>query len=277
MQTVTVTGLTIYPVKSLKGISLQQAELTAQGLAMDRRWMLINAQQQFITQRQQPRMALISTALTEEGLVLSMPGMGECLVDGSQRQSHRLASKVWQDDCQVISEGEDVSAWLSEALQSTGAIQLVTMADGFRRQHEKADLMAQHYSYFADAAPFLVANQQSLDALNQQLQAAGEGPVGMDRFRPNIVIKGLPAFSEHQTKQLKHPNYTITHCYPCERCIITTIDQKSAIKNPRLEPFNSLKGINSLEGAGKKPVFGENAVLAEGGGLIRLGDELFCE
>ena len=277
---VVVTALTIYPVKSLKGIALGEWPLTPQGLAYDRFWMVVDENNRFVTQRKIPKMALIATALSTDGLILSSGQMPDLFIPLSRHHladdKQPLITQVWNDSCEVIDEGADASKWLTEALQSQKVLRLVRMAPDYKRPHAQAELLgAQTYSFFADAAPYLVTNESSLHALNDKLKHNGEACVSMDRFRPNIVVSGLEAFDEHEVKSLSNQGYHLSFCYSCERCIVTTVDQRTAVKHPSLEPFNTLKTLNSINGAGRKPVFGENVALSYGQGqIIKLGDVL---
>jgi uncharacterized protein YcbX len=128
---------------------------------------------------------------------------------------------------------------------------------------------------FADATPFLVANEASLEALNTVLESNSLESVPMDRFRPNIVVRGLAPFAEHQLADLSSKSYQLRLCYPCQRCIITTINQDTAEKDPHNQPFRTLQTINPMPGGKKAPAFAENAVLTRGDRqMISVGDHL---
>ena len=128
---------------------------------------------------------------------------------------------------------------------------------------------------FADAAPFLVANDASLAAVNDALAPTGKPRLLMNRFRPNITVSGLTAFAEHDVERLDGDGYALDMRYPCERCIVTTIDQETAERDADVEPYRTLSRINPMPGGNDKPAFGENATLAKGdGAMIRVGDVL---
>ena len=274
--TIEITGLTIYPVKSMKGISLERSTLTAQGLLHDRRWMVVTAGGRFITQRNLARMALVHTELAGEGVTLSLRGHGSITIPANGPGGEEIRTKVWGDVCETIDEGQEVSRWLTAALESNTELRLVHMAPGFVRPQGKPEHLGEEtHTYFADAAPFLIANESSLDALNDELTSRREGPVPMDRFRPNIVLRGLEAFAEHSMPAVRSDNYGFRFCHPCERCVITTIDQETAEKNPDWQPFNTLKEINPVPGKKPAPAFGQNATLLSGEqATVAVGDRL---
>jgi uncharacterized protein YcbX len=277
MQTAEISGLTIYPVKSMKGIALDSAELTPHGLGNDRRFMVVRANGRFVTQRDLSRLALVHTSLDDVGVVLSMEGHGSVTVPFVAVDGEHIHTKVWGDKCETVDQGEDISRWLTSALESSVTLRLVRMAPGFIRPQSRAeDLGEMTTTHFADAAPFLVANESSLEVLNQALDKRGHSPVPMNRFRPNITVTGMAPFAEHETSQLRTENYRLKFCHPCERCVVTTINQTTAEKDPGWQPFNTLREINPVPGKKPAPAFGQNATLASGKGLtIALGDQLF--
>ena len=276
--TVKITQLTIYPVKSLKGISVDQSVLHEHGLAWDRRWMLVDAQQRFVTQRQLPALATIEVALTDEHLVLSHPNVAPLKISLTEPEGNLRLVSVWSDHCKALPEGEDVSLWLVAALgEQAQGLSMVRFATEFTRAVEDdfLDGGAAH-TYFSDGYPFLIATTGSLDALNQALLAKGEAPVPMNRFRPNIVIKSDDAWAEDRWAALAEQSDAFQFALrkPCKRCKITTIDQLTAAVPAPAEPLKTLIELNTqptLKGAH----FGQNATLLNGaGGIIRVGDRL---
>ena len=276
MHTAEISGLTIYPVKSMQGIELERAELTLHGLQNDRRFMVVRANGRFVTQRDLSRLALVQTSLDEDGIVLSMDGHGSVTVPFLADDGERIQTKVWGDECETVDQGESISRWLTSALESSGTLKLVRMAPGFvRPQSQPENLGTKTATHFADAAPFLVANESSLDVLNRELKTRGHSSVPMNRFRPNIVVRGLAPFAEHEIAELSSENYRLGLCHPCERCVVTTIDQATGIKNPGRQPFTTLGDINPMPGTKRAPAFAQNAILKEGEGqAIALGDRL---
>lgn len=276
MTIVTVTGIHVYPVKSMRGISLEEAVLTPKGLAGDRQWMVAEPDGRFVTQRDKPELALVATNVDDSGVTLSMPGHGSITVPYQMHDGERVSSRVWKDACETVDQGREVSAWLTRALASATPLRLLAMSPGFKRPLHKAPLLGEGTTTgFADAAPFLVANEASLAELNSRLEAAAIPAVPMNRFRPNIVISGVEAFAEHRLQSLEAPDYQLDMRFPCERCMVTTIDQDTAEKHPQAQPFKTLALINPMPGSKRAPAFAENAVLAHGNlQKIAVGDQL---
>lgn len=276
MSSIEVTGLYIYPVKSMRGIGLKQATLTPLGLDLDRRWMVVRENGRFVTQRNLPRLALIQTMLDSDGVVLSLDGHGSIRLATENTNGDPVKTKVWGDKCDTVDQGIEISRWLTSALNSEDKLRLVRMAPGFIRPQGQAENLGKSTAtVFADAAPFLVANDSSLQALNQELLARGHETVPMNRFRPNIVLQGLEAFAEHRVGEITACNYRLKFRHPCQRCVITTIDQETAVKSPDWQPFKTLRDINPMPGNERAPAFAQNATLAQGDGeKIAIGDRL---
>lgn len=273
-----VARLTVYPVKSLKGIELAKSEICNHGLAWDRRWMLVDTQQRFITQRQLPSLATISVTLTDQALVLSHPNVDPLSIPLEDPKGNLRLVKVWNDHCKALPESEDVSQWLEAALgEQAKGISLVRFATEFTRPVED-DFLAggEAHTYFSDGYPFLVTTTGSLEALNQALIAAGSAPVPMNRFRPNIVVECDDAWSEDQWATLSHSRniFQLTLRKSCQRCKVTTVDQLTGTIPEQTEPLKTLLALNTqphLKGAH----FGQNATLTAGqGSTIRVGDEV---
>lgn len=273
-----ITQLNIYPVKSLKGISVTQSELQEHGLAWDRRWMLVDAQQRFVTQRQLPALATVEVALTDEHLVLSHPNVEPLSVPLAEPEGNLRLVSVWNDHCKALPESYEVSHWLVAALgEQVQGLSMVRFATEFTRAVEEdfLDGGAAH-TYFSDGYPFLIATTGSLDALNQALVAGGHAPVPMNRFRPNIVVESDEAWAEDHWATLTEQDgaFQLALRKPCKRCKITTIDQHTAAVPAPAEPLKTLIELNTqptLKGAH----FGQNATLVAGdGSVIRVGDRL---
>jgi len=295
-----ISALTIYPVKSLAGIDVDEAILTRKGLALnclpkglpedslvgdrlvgdkligDRLWMVVLPNGRFVTQRQIPKMALIRTALDQNKLSLSTKGYESISIPFNHPLSVSRTVTVWKDPCEALDEGDEVSQWLTTVLDSQYPLHLVRMKPQFQRPQSKPDLLGKQTStYFADAAPYLIANPASVDTLNQHLHVRKYPAVDMRRFRPNIVVNGLAAFDEHKVKRYDQPDgvFAFESCYPSERCVMITIDQDTGTKNPDMEPFKTLKILNPMPTNPSAPAFADNTVLAKGEGqIIRVGD-----
>ncbi|NVJ61149.1 MAG: MOSC N-terminal beta barrel domain-containing protein [Gammaproteobacteria bacterium] len=265
----TVKSLHIYPVKGFKGIELESATLTDKGFAYDRHWMLINPKNQFVTQRQLPRFALVKVELSEHDLIMSMDGE-QCVVALNTDVDHDKTKEIfnaiiWNDTCEVIAESEEVSEWLTKKLQAPWPLRLVRMRDGFNREVDQSNKLGEGASVttvFADGFPFLIANQASLNALNEFTNRQFR----MDRFRPNIVIETSQPFIEHRAKKLIIGDTEFSLDFPCERCVVTTIDQDTAEKDTQQEPLKSLIKLNPMPNKTNAAAFGQNASLLKGKG-----------
>ncbi|MDQ7727062.1 MOSC N-terminal beta barrel domain-containing protein [Halomonas sp. SpR8] len=273
-----ITQLNIYPVKSLKGISIDHSELQGHGLAWDRRWMLVDAQQRFVTQRQLPALATVEVALADTHLVLSHPNVEPLNVPLAEPEGNLRLVNVWNDHCKAWPESDEVSRWLVAALgEQAQGLSMVRFATEFTRAVEEdfLDGGAAH-TYFSDGYPFLIATTGSLDALNQALVAKGQAPVPMNRFRPNIVVKSDEPWAEDRWATLAEQNDTFQLALrkPCKRCKVTTIDQHTAAVPAPAEPLKTLIELNT-QPTKKGAHFGQNATLLNGeGSVIRVGDRL---
>ena len=276
MSTIRISGISCYPVKAMRGIPLSSAILGPQGLEHDRKWLIVDHENRFMTQRQIAGLALIVPTLEQDGLVLCNPQGQTISVPYEVQAGEQLRTNVWGDECQVIDQGEEISVWLSKSLETEQPLRLVRMQANTERAQSKPDLLgADTRVLFADAAPLLVANEASLLQINNALEAKGESPVPMNRFRPNIVLAGLAAFAEHTVAGLVGHNFRLEFSMPCERCVVTTIDQETAQRHPAGEPFKTVREINSSPSEVKKPVFGHYANLSDGTNpRIALGDEV---
>jgi uncharacterized protein YcbX len=276
MITVEITSINVYPVKSMRGVSMDSALLTRKGLACDRAWMVVRSNGRFVTQRDLPLMALLDTALDNEGLTLGREGYGSIRIPFNAPTGAAVHTRVWKDECETLDLGREISRWLTAALESPEHLRLVRMAPGFLRpQGQPENLGAATTTRFADAAPFLVASESSLQRLNRELESSGHNPVPMNRFRPNIVIRGLAAFDEHRVKSLDAPGYRLDFCHPCQRCVVTTIDQSTAERDSGGQPFKTLCALNPMPGKKRAPAFAHNAILGRAGSddqRIRCGD-----
>lgn len=273
MGTALLTALYVYPVKSMRGISCDEAVLTGTGLHRDRRWMVVGTDGRFVTQRNEPRLALVVTRLEPDAVVLSRDGHGSIALPFSPDGGTAVATQVWKDPIEAVDEGDAAANWLTTALGSRQPVRIVRMAPGFRRQLKDPDRFGPDTTTgFADAAPYLVANEGSLDALNRELHSRGHAPVPMDRFRPNIVVRGLGPFAEHRMAALEGDGWRLKLVDPCERCVVTTIDQTTAERDPAREPYLTLRRANRAPGSDPAPAFGQNAILTAGeGAAVRVG------
>ena len=261
----TITGLHVYPVKSCRGISPAAAELTGRGLAHDREWMAVDAEGYFLTQRTLPRMALIETTLTSDTLRLSAPGQSRSLeLSLAARDLPYCRVRVWRDDCAAFDEGPSAASWLSAFLGQ--AVRLVRFDPTYRRlsSHQWTQGVDAE-NHFSDGYPLLLISEESLEDLNSRLNA----PLPMDRFRTNIVIRGLGPHGEGDANVLRGDGFEIRLVKPCERCSITTTDQTTAAVGK--EPLRTLATYRR-DAALNGVTFGMNGIVtAQAGTLLNVG------
>ncbi|HMN43385.1 MAG TPA: MOSC N-terminal beta barrel domain-containing protein [Povalibacter sp.] len=264
----TITALNIYPVKSCKGIPLQRSRVALTGLEYDRQWLIVRPNGRFVTQREEPRLALIETALADGALTLTSAQAGTLRipVDASGAS---VDVTCWQDRCAAFDMGEDASQWLATHL---GAPHRLVRFDPAHKRPASAEWTngVEALAQFSDAFPFLVISQASLDDLNARLTA----PLPMNRFRPNIVIDGVDAYAEDRADELRvEGGITLRRVKPCTRCIITTTNQATAEREGD-EPLRTLRTYRmskELRGV----LFGQNAILLAGAGReLRVGQSL---
>ena len=228
-----VESLHIYPIKSCRGLTLERFDVTEGPLADDRRFMLINPKGHLVSQREQPRMALIEVSITGDTLELSARGAKQARFD-TRTDGEARDVELWQTPCKVVDQGQDVADWLTAYLGSP--VRLVAQHRDYARPlHPALPRQFDGRTTFADAAPFLVVTQASLDDLNRRL----ETPVPMNRFRPNVVISGASsAYAEDDWKRIRIGDVELVRLIQCGRCVMTTTDQETAERGK--EPLRTL-------------------------------------
>lgn len=258
-----LTGLNIYPIKSLKGISLDEAKIERRGLRYDRRWMLVDMNNKFFTQREFPKMATVSVGIEPKGLRVTSDGK-ELLVPFDATPTGIAEVEVWADRCRGEFVSHEADLWFSETLETE--CRLVYMSDESLRPVNPTFAIANDVVSFADGYPFLIANEASLGELNSRLAE----PVNMNRFRPNFVVNSSEPFAEDNWRSVTIGSESFHVAKPCGRCVMTTVDQQTGIKNG-VEP---LKTLASFRTQNNSVLFGQNLIAIAEGGTIRVGDEV---
>lgn len=258
MSKLVVSGLTIYPIKSCRGIELNTSQVELFGLKNDRRWMVVDAHGVMLTQRKISKMCLIQPVLSSTGLLLKYPNVNSIDVD-TPTQNEKITVKVWEDECLAFDAGDKASKWLSNILSVQ--CRLVYFPDDEFRQVDLNYAKAGDKTAFSDGFPLLLISQTSLDDLNSRI----EQPVSMERFRPNIVVEGCEAFEEDMWKEIQIGEITFRIVKPCSRCVIPSINIETGEKE--VEPLKTLVAYRKKKG---KVFFGQN-VIADGIGKIEVG------
>ena len=248
-----VSGLYVYPIKSCKGIELKEASFDKRGIVHDRAWGIVNKEGNVLTQRDLPAMALLEPTPEEngQGLGLIAPGMTPISIPApDQEEKTGTSATVWSDLCQALDYGDMAAAWLSEYLKLP--VRLVRISESEKRPVGKKGASYKESTVnFQDVYPLLIISEESLNQLNSEL----ETPVRMNRFRPNIVVKGTETYGEDSWRQIKIGNLKVDVVEPCARCVVTTIEQETGDKGS--EP---LKTLAKTRLSGNKALFGQNAI-----------------
>ncbi|KRT53951.1 MOSC domain-containing protein [endosymbiont of Ridgeia piscesae] len=254
-----LSGLSIYPVKSLGGIDLQRSELDSFGLHYDRRWMLVDQAGHFLSQRRLPRMTLIQPAIESDRLLLRADGQQPLSLPLHPQGDEWIEVQVWEDRCRGLVCSAEADRWLSEFLETP--CRLVYMPDSTRRQVDPDYALSSDHTAFSDGFPLLLISQASLDDLNRRLPVA----LPMRRFRPNLVVDGCTPYAEDRWRRIQIGGVDFRVVKPCSRCVITTIDPQSAQRGE--EPLKTLSGYRRQ---GNKVLFGQN-LLHNAEGELALG------
>jgi MOSC domain-containing protein len=249
-----ISSLIYYPIKACRGFEIESATIERMGLEHDRRMMVVTSEGEFLTQREFPRLALVNPKLRDGTLELSAPNY-EAIQVGIQTSGTPWPVDIWKSKgVQAIDQGEEAATWFSDWL--------VHIADGYKRLvNESYAVHDDDHTGFADGYPILLTSEEGLQDLNTHL----ESPVPMNRFRPNIVVKGCEAFEEDLWNRIRIGNVELAVVKPCARCEVTTIDKETLER--KKEPLKTLGKYRKHKlGA----IFGQN-VIPLNGGSIRLG------
>jgi uncharacterized protein len=250
----------VYPLKGARGIALDRADVLAGGLRHDRRFMLLGKSGTFLTQREHPRLALVTTALRTSSLVIGVPGAEVEVAlqhDGPRRTVH-----VFKDETRAVEVAGEAAALLSSHLGEPCT--LVFMPDDVVRPVDARYGAPGDRVGFADGYPLLLATRASLDDLNARLEV----PVPMNRFRPNLVVDGGIAFDEDRHREVRVGTQVFRMPKGCGRCQVTTVDQ--ATGSVGTEPLRTLAGYRTRS---NKVYFAQN-LIPNADGTIAVGDEV---
>jgi uncharacterized protein YcbX len=245
-----------YPVKSCKGISLPKALIEMRGIALDRRWMLIDIQNRFISQRENPLLALIEVKIQDGFLQFDAPEMPALRIRQDEYSVLGTAVTIWGDICEAFQVSAEADSWFSSFLASP--CRLVYMPESTERQVDTDYAPRGIFTGFSDAFPFLLITEGTLAELNSRLGV----PVPMSRFRPNLVISGAEPFAEDTWRTIRIGEIIFEVAKPCARCVLTTIDQDTAEKGK--EPLATLTAYRKQN---NRVLFGQNLYTLQVGEL----------
>lgn len=265
----TIARLFVYPIKSCAGVELPEVLLTETGLEFDRAWMVVGADGVFVSQRELPRMALIQPQMKQMEMVLRAPGM-LALHIAFDRVEKPVRVKVWRDEVAAYDMGDIAAQWFSDFLSEPGKPQSLRLVR-FDPEHKRLSNMTwtkgvEAPNQFSDGFPLLVTSEKSLDELNEKLVAAGHAAVGIERFRPNIVLAGIEAQDEDRVETMHiataEGGAQIEPAKPCPRCPIPDIDPATAISTPEVgDALRSYRANARVDGA---ITFGMNCIVVDG-------------
>ena len=259
-----LSEINIYPIKSLGGISLKESKIEEKGLQYDRRWMLIDEEGTFISQRKHFELALLQVSINDNKITVSHKKDSTQNISFSldEEIGDRISVTVWDDSSTGFEVSTKVSDWFSDFLKMK--VKLVKMPSADKRLVDERYASNNETVSFADGYPCLLIGQSSLDGLNEKLTEA----IQMDRFRPNFVFTGGTPHIEDTFSKFNLGDTLFSAVKPCARCVLITIDQQTGAKGQ--EPLRTLAGYRTV---GKKILFGQN-LIHNGSGIIRIGDEL---
>ncbi|XP_063128699.1 mitochondrial amidoxime-reducing component 1 isoform X1 [Rattus norvegicus] len=245
----TVAQLWIYPIKSCKGVSVTEAECTAMGLRCghlrDRFWLVVNEEGNMVTARQEPRLVQISLTCEDDNLTLSAAYTKDLLLPITPPATNPLLQcRVHGLEVQGRDCGEDAAQWISGFLK-TQRCRLVHFEPHMHprsSQKMRASFRPTDQVAYADASPFLVLSEASLEDLNSRL----ERRVKAANFRPNIVISGCGIYAEDSWNEVLIGDVELKRVMPCTRCLLTTVDPDTGIMDKK-EPLETLKSYCGSE------------------------------
>lgn len=261
-----ISQLFVYPVKSLGGVSVTTSEITNKGLKYDRRWMLVDGNLSFITQREFPEMSLLKVEIGNSFLTISDKffNKSDLIIPFDQFDNGEYNVTIWNAVCRAIGISKYIDQWFSDILKIN--CRLVYMPDETMRPVDTTSGYAPKgkFTSFADAYPFLMLSEESLNDLNTRLQT----PVAINRFRPNIVFTGATPYFEDELEGFEINEVKFTGLENCARCSIISINQENGAISK--EP---LKTLSAYRRNGNSVCFGRN-VVHSGVGKISVGDEI---
>ena len=253
-----ISQLAVYPLKSAAAIAIEQVALSPFGLQWDRRWLLIDEEGKFVTQRQYPSMALIQVQVIDDVLQVNAPNMPKLIA--VPHQPYQVTASVWQDTVLALTVSEDADAWFSQFLGF--AVRLVFFPDTSQRTVDQTWAGEGHQTAFSDGFPLLVISQATLDDISQRW---GKG-LDWRRFRPNMIVSGdFAPYSEDTWQTLTIGDTKLALVKPCSRCIIPSINPQTAAKD---SGFNRMLNYRRQEDG--KIYVGQNAIISHSTADARL-------
>ncbi len=255
-----LSRIRLYPIKGCAGTDVQEAHMDERGLRYDRRWLLVNELGLGLQQFDFPRLACITVSLDDDGLCIQAPGMSVLRIPVSPQHAQSCVVRWYQGNCEALPASDEADAWFQDFLHVW--CRLVFMPESTPRFVE-AQYARNHDLAAFTSFPYHLLGAGSLEDLNQRLAT----PVPLERFRPNLVIAGAPAFAEDSWRTFQINQQTFHVVKPCKRCAITTVDASRGVRTNK-EPMATLARYRTFQ---REVLFGQY-LLAEGAGMLRVGD-----
>ena len=270
--TPSVSALYIYPVKSCAGIALDQVSFGHTGPDLDRRWMLVgedDGELLGITQREMPRLSLVQPSILGGELILRAPGTSMLRIPIEDDRPPTRTVLLRADSLHVIDEGLEAADWFGNLLDAE--VRLMRLPENAARRVSPKYAPKPAWTSFTDGYPALLVSEASLADLNHRLLARGKHAIDMRRFRPNIVVSGVPAYAEDEWKHIQLGDLPFDVVKPCARCAITTVEPgRGEVLDPT-EPLATLATYRRWPDG--KVMFAQN-VIHRAQGVLRVGDPL---
>ena len=259
-----LTSIHIYPLKAARAVDLDQARVEPWGLAGDRRWLLVDEDGRFISQREEPALARVVVSCAPDGIRVSADGRTALVIAEPPDGAAVAKVRIWSDVLMAAAAAPVADAWFSAYLGRPA--RLVYLDDPTRRPVDPEYGRDTDVVSFADGYPLLLTSAGSLAELGDWLAADGEPPVPMTRFRPSVVVAGAPPWAEDRWRRVRIGPVLFRVAKPCGRCIVTTTDQLTGERGRQ-----PLKMLGRHRRFGQALVFGQN-LIPDSGGVIRVGD-----
>ena len=260
-------------MKAARAVDLAESRVEPCGLAGDRRWLLVDKDGRFVSQREEPSLACVVITYDSVPGAISVSAAGfpgrriaAPAADGALAADspELLKVTVWSSTLLAAAAGPTADAWFSAYLGRP--VRLVYLDDPTRRPVDPGYGRAGDVVSFADGFPLLLTNASSLGELGRWLAQHGEQPVPMTRFRPSVVVTGAPPWAEDRWRRIRIGAVSFRVVKPCGRCVVTTIDQSTGERGSQ-----PLKMLGRRRRFGQQLVFGQN-LIPDAGGVIRAGD-----
>jgi uncharacterized protein len=259
-----LASIRIYPMKAARAVNLDESRVEPWGLAGDRRWLLVDEDGRFISQREESSLARVVVSCGPDGIRVSAEGRTGLVIAEPPAGAALLKVRVWSSTLLAAAAGPAADAWFSAYLGRPA--RLVYLDDPTRRPVDPEFGRAGDVVSFADGYPLLLTSAGSLGELGGWLAAAGERPVPMTRFRPSVVVAGAPPWAEDRWRRVRIGAVPFRVAKPCGRCMVTTTDQVTGERGRQ-----PLKMLGRRRRFGQQLVFGQN-LIPDAGGVIRVGD-----